>query len=170
MADSFWLSEEAAPPPSRRIEGRPDAVVVGGGVTGCACARVLAEAGLRVRVHEAREVASGASGRNGGFALWGGAMPYDIARRQLGPERARDLWLLTERYVDRMESLAGDAFRRVGSLRVAADPEERAEIRAEYETLRADGFEAEWLDELPRPIEGRFHGGLRHPVDWSFHP
>src|SRR5438874_5778002 len=121
MADSLWLSEEATPPPSRRIEGRADAVVVGGGVTGCACARVLAEAGLRVRVHEAREVASGASGRNGGFALWGGAMPYDAARGQLGPARARALWLLTERYVERMESLAGDAFRRVGSIRIASD-------------------------------------------------
>src|SRR5438270_9903100 len=156
MADSFWLSEEVPPLPVRRIEGDPDVVVVGGGVTGCACALVLAEAGLRVRVHEAREVASGASGRNGGFALWGGAMPYDVARRQLGPERARELWLLTERYVDRMESLAGDAFRRVGSLRIAVDLDEREEIRAEYEALREDGFEAEWLDELPPPPDAPF--------------
>ena len=170
MADSFWLSEEAPPLPVRRIEGRPDVVVIGGGATGCACALPLAEAGLRVRVHEAREVASGASGRNGGFALWGGAMPYDVARRQLRPESARALWQLTERYVDRMESLAGDAFRRVASLRVAADPEEREEIRAEYEALRADGFEAEWLDELPRPLADRFHGGMRHPGDGSIHP
>src|SRR2546423_7505879 len=121
MADSLWLSDETAALPARRIDGRPDAVVIGGGVTGCACALTLAEAGLRVRVHEAREVASGASGRNGGFALWGGAMPYDVARRQLGPKRARELWLLTERYVDRMESLAGDAFRRVASLPIAGD-------------------------------------------------
>jgi gamma-glutamylputrescine oxidase len=170
MADSFWLAEETASFLARRIEGRPDAVVIGGGVTGCACALALAEAGLRVRLHEAREVASGASGRNGGFARWGGAMPYDVARRQLGPEWARDLWLLTERYVDRMESLAGDAFRRVGSLRIASDLEEREEIRAEYESLREDGFEAEWLDELPPPLRGRFHGGMRHPGDGSIHP
>src|SRR5436190_19562949 len=133
MADSYWLSEKAAPVPTRRIEGRADVAVVGGGVTGCSCALALAEAGLRVRVYEAREVASGASGRNGGFALWGGAMPYDVARRQLGPERARALWLLTERSVDRMEALAGDAFRRVGSARAASDVGEREEIRAEYE-------------------------------------
>jgi gamma-glutamylputrescine oxidase len=170
MADSFWLSHAATALPVRPIEGRPDAVVVGGGVTGCACALALAEDGLRVRLHEAREVASGASGRNGGFALWGGAMPYDVARRQLGPDRARELWRLTDRYVDRMEALAGDAFRRVESLRVAHDLEEREEIRAEYEALRADGFEAEWLDELPPPLDGRFHGGMRHAGGGSIHP
>jgi gamma-glutamylputrescine oxidase len=170
MADSYWLSETATPLPGRRVEGRADVAVVGGGVTGCSCALALAEAGLRVRVYEAREVASGASGRNGGFALWGGAMPYDVARRQLGPERARALWLLTERYVDRMEALAGDAFRRVESLRIAGDRDEREEIRAEYEALRDDGFDVEWLDTLPPPLDGRFRSGRRHPDDGSIHP
>ena len=47
MADSFWLAEETASFPARRIEGRPDTVVIGGGVTGCACALALAESGLR---------------------------------------------------------------------------------------------------------------------------
>ena len=51
MADSFWLSEEAPPLPVRRIEGRPDVVVIGGGATGCACALPLAEAGLRGSEH-----------------------------------------------------------------------------------------------------------------------
>ena len=65
--------------------------IVGAGVTGCSCALTLAEAGLRVRVHEAREVAGGASGRNGGFALRGGAAPYDVTAEAIGRERAR--WL-----------------------------------------------------------------------------
>jgi hypothetical protein len=43
---------------------------------------------MSVRLHEAREIAVGASGRNGGVALLGGAMPYDHARRQLGREAA----------------------------------------------------------------------------------
>jgi gamma-glutamylputrescine oxidase len=60
--------------------------IVGGGVTGCACALALAQAGNRVRVYEAREIAGGASGRNGGFALRGGALAYDVARRELGAE------------------------------------------------------------------------------------
>ena len=37
-----------------------------------------------MRLYEAREVAAGASGRNGGFALRGAAAPYDEARNALG--------------------------------------------------------------------------------------
>jgi gamma-glutamylputrescine oxidase len=144
--------------------------IVGGGVTGCACALRLAEAGKRVRLFEAREVAGGASGRNGGFALRGGAPAYDVALRELGPERARALWVLTERYLDRLEQLAGDAFHRTGSLRLAADAGERGELEAEYEALREDGFAVEWRAELPEPLSRRFDGAIFHPPDGSLQP
>jgi glycine/D-amino acid oxidase-like deaminating enzyme len=147
-----------------------DVAIVGGGVTGCACALALASAGKRVRIYEAREIAGGASGRNGGFALRGGAPAYDVAREQLGPERARALWVVTEGYLDRLEQLAGDAFRRTGSLRLAADPAERQELQAEYEALREDGFAVEWRDELPEPLAGRFDGAIFHPPDGALQP
>ncbi|MGH3104679.1 MAG: NAD(P)/FAD-dependent oxidoreductase [Gaiellaceae bacterium] len=167
MADTYWLEEPAPSLPRLRHEGPADAVVIGGGVTGCAAALALAEGGLRVRLLEARQIATGASGRNGGFALRGGAMPYDRARRQLGAERARALWRMTERYLDRLESLAGDAFRRVGSLRLAADPGERGELEAEFEALRTDGFAVEWQDgELPPG----FSGAILHPPDGALQP
>ena len=169
MADSFWLEEPAPTLPSRPLSGRPDVEIVGGGVTGCSCALTLAGKGLRVRLHEARAVASGASGRNGGFALRGGAMPYDSAREWLGADLAADYWRLTEDYVNRMGELGGDAFRRTGSLRLAAD-DERDELRAEYEALREDGFAAEWRDRLPEPLTGRFPGALFHPDDAVLQP
>ena len=75
--------------------------IVGAGVTGCACALRLAEAGKRVRLFEAREIAGGASGRNGGFALRGAAPAYDVARAELGAERAASLWRVTERALER---------------------------------------------------------------------
>jgi glycine/D-amino acid oxidase-like deaminating enzyme len=169
MVESFWLSEPAEP--LARPDGgpRPDVVVIGAGVTGCSCALTLAEGGLRVRVHEAREVASGASGRNGGFALRGGAMSYATARQRLGPDAAKAFWRLTERSLDRMEMLAGDALRRVGSLRLA-DDEELADLRAEYDALREDGLEAEWLDELAPPLDRLYRGAIGHPRDGSLQP
>src|SRR4029077_6141111 len=87
-------------------------------------ALTLADAGLRVRVHEAREIAGGASGRNGGFAPRGAAPPYDVVPAGLGAERAASLWHLTERSLERMAELAGDAFRRTGSLRLASNADD----------------------------------------------
>jgi gamma-glutamylputrescine oxidase len=170
MTSSYWLAEQRPRLDVPRLDGRADVALVGGGVTGCACARVLAQAGLRVRLHEAREIASGASGRNGGFALRGGPPTYEAARAQLGREQARALWELTERYLDRLAELAGDAFRRTGSLRLAADAGERGELEAEYEALREDGFRAEWRDELPEPLDGCYHGAIFHPPDGSLQP
>ena len=144
--------------------------VVGGGVTGLSCALTLAEGGKRARVYEARTIASGASGRSGGFALRGGTMPYDRARERLGRDRASELWRLTERTLDRMEGLAGDALRRVGSLRLAVDEQERAELVAEYEALRTDGFEAEWINEPAGRLAKRYAGALLHPRDGALQP
>ena len=170
MTISLWLGEERLLLPVRRTSGRVDVAVIGGGVTGCACAHVLARAGLKVRLHDAREIAGGASGRNGGFALRGGAPPYDAAREQLGLEPARALWSLTERYLHRLAELAGDAFRRTGSVRLAADDGERGELEAEYEALRADGFAVEWRDELPAALAGRFAVAIFNPPDGALQP
>ncbi len=136
-------------------------------MTGCAAALALAEAGLGVRLHDAREIAGGASGRNGGFALRGGAGPYDVTAESIGRGPARELWRRTEGALDRIESLAGDAFRRTGSLRLAADDEECEALRIEYELLREDGFAAEWVEE---PLDGRFRAAILHPCDAALQP
>lgn len=67
-----------------------DVAVIGGGIVGTAAAAFLAEAGLRVTIYEATEVAAGASGRNSGVVQ----QPFDGAlvglyRRSL--ELYRDL-------------------------------------------------------------------------------
>jgi glycine/D-amino acid oxidase-like deaminating enzyme len=170
MTSSYWLDEEWPQPAATRLRGRVDVAVIGGGVTGCACAYALADAGCRVRLYEARKIAGGASGRNGGFVLRGAAPPYDEARVNLGATRARALWRLTERYLNRIFELAGDAFRRTGSLRLAADADERVELEREYRALGDDGFAVEWLDDLPKPLAGRFDGAIFHPGDGSLQP
>ncbi len=142
-------------------------MVVGGGVTGCAAALRLAEAGLKVRLHDAREIAGGASGRNGGFALRGCAAPFDVTVESIGRDAAVWLWQQTERALDRLEELAGDALRRTGSLRLAADDDERDALATELEGLRAGGFAADWIENA---LEGRFRAAIFHPPDAALQP
>jgi gamma-glutamylputrescine oxidase len=139
--------------------------VVGGGVTGLACARILAEAGLRVRVLEARRVGGGASGRNGGFALRGTASPY-VSSRQT------ELWRLTEETVEHMATLAGPEFRRAGSLYAAGLEAEVDAARLEYDALRKHGFAVEWVDrhDLPPLLRPHFLAGLFNGADGAIKP
>jgi gamma-glutamylputrescine oxidase len=169
QVEPYWLTEPWEPPPVKVGGGPVDVAIVGAGVTGCSCALALAEAGLRVRVHEARGVATGASGRNGGFALRGLAISYPQAREQFGADQAAGLWRFTEHSLDRLEALAGDAFRRVGSYRLA-DEEELDAIRAEHDALTQDGLAAEWVDELPPPLDSLYRAALLHPRDGSLQP
>jgi glycine/D-amino acid oxidase-like deaminating enzyme len=166
----YWLDRQLPAVPPGAAEGHVDVVVVGGGVTGCSAALTLARGGLRVRLLEGREIAGGASGRNGGFALRGLKAGYDDARDELGRDVAASLWALTERSLDAMSALAGDALRRTGSVRLANDAAEREALRVEYETLVEDGFDADWLDPLPAYLEGLFAGGFVHPGDAALIP
>lgn len=168
QTDPFWLTESRPAVATRELD-HVDVAVIGAGITGCACAAALAGEGRRVRVYDQRGVGEGASGRNGGFALRGAAARYDIARETYGADEARELWQRTERAVDRVEALAGDAFTRTGSLRLAADAEERVDIRAEYEALRDDGFAVDWREELPH-LRPDFRGAIFHPTDGSLQP
>lgn len=167
---SYWLVEPAEPLPRHDLEGDADVAVVGGGVTGCACALALAEAGLNVRLFDAREIAGGASGRNGGFALRGGSAPYPVLADSIGSDATAALWRWTEAELDELSLLAGDALRETGSLRLAADDDERDELREEYDALVESGFEAEWREELPPPLAGRYPAALFHPPDAVLQP
>ena len=167
---SYWLDEPADPRTTVELDGPADVAVVGGGVTGCSCALALADAGLRVRLLEAREIAGGASGRNGGFALRGGAAPYPVLAESIGDDATAAVWRWTEAELADLAELAGDAFRPTGSLRLAADEEEADELREEYGALCDAGFDAEWRVALPPPLAGRYPAALFHPPDGVLQP
>ena len=166
----YWLADAGPSSPAEDGAGHVDVGIVGAGVTGCACALALAEAGVSVRVVDERGIAEGASGRNGGFALRGTAAPYDQVVAAVGRERALALWEWTEAELRAIAELAGDAFRPLGSLRLAADGEEREDLRDELEALHADGLAADWIDAPAAPLSGRFTAAIYHPTDAALQP
>jgi sarcosine oxidase subunit beta len=114
-----------------------DVVVIGGGLSGCGTAYFLAKGGLDVLVVEQRNIASGASGRNGSCitkmdsrtltpARVSKRLPYVLADLDLlaalGPELETDIGL-----------------RQFGALDIASSPDEAEEIQRLVENQKAGG-------------------------------
>jgi gamma-glutamylputrescine oxidase len=173
----LWL-EDAAPerPP---LDGPADAqaCVIGAGIGGLATAWKLLDAGIRPLVLEARTVAGGASGRNGGFFIAGPAPMYHDARARWGKSRTIAIQRATLEAQAEMLAVAEAVgarqhFRMEGMLRLGVDATEAADVRAHHAALRADGFPGELLegDDLPEALRRPERAGLLLPHDGSVHP
>ncbi len=195
IRDSYWLDMPYTPSDPLSGDLDVDVVVIGGGVTGVTGALFLAEGGARVAVLERREIASGATGRNGGFMLAGTHEYYVEAVEELtdmygadGRKLAREAWMIALENHDLMAGLMDKYaiqcdYYRHGSYVVAmkrpdrgshADPLER--IVQSFRLLQEDGFDVEYLDEerlyglkrsplLAGALWNKFDGEL-HPVKY----
>jgi glycine/D-amino acid oxidase-like deaminating enzyme len=132
---------------------------------GAALAANLADEGLDVAVLEARNVASGATGRTTGLvsAL---PMPYAQAVERYGRAMARDLWQLTlDNRAQLIETAAalGLEVERSGSVMLATNSAEMDLLRASANMLHADGFDVSF--ESGDPPNRGFVAALRYPDD-----
>src|SRR4051794_9094309 len=91
----FWQDYPYQPREPLDGDRSVDVCVVGAGIGGVSTAWHLAERGVRALVLEARQVAAGASGRNGGFLIAGAAPFHNDARALFGGELARRIYAAT---------------------------------------------------------------------------
>jgi glycine oxidase len=121
-----------------------DAVVVGAGAIGLACAWRLAGRGLRVRVLERGDPGVGASSVAAG-------MLAPVGEATWGEERLLDLALASHLawpgFADELAGLTGldVGYAPIGALHVALDRDEAEELRRRFELMRELGLEADWL-------------------------
>lgn len=102
---SYWLDDPPFPKLcdiQGELPAEADVVIIGSGITGAAVAKSLLELSgeLRVVVCEARELCSGATGRNGGHIK---ATPYEalaMYRAKMGPEKAARLVRFQRRHLE----------------------------------------------------------------------
>ena len=154
-----------------------DACVVGLGASGLAAIDDLTERGLSVVGVDARRVAAGAAGRNGGFLL-GGAAPYlHDAIARWGAEPAVELYRATLRELDRLHDVLGPAvISRVGSIRLAGlpgpplDAAEEADRQAELADCAAHGAALREYSIHVQDYDGELGRGLFLPDDAAMNP
>lgn len=134
-----------------------DVAIVGGGIVGAACAASLSSAGLNVCVIEAVGIASGTTA-----AGMGHIVVMDDSEAQFALTRySQQLW---DALVPELPKLA--EFENCGTIWVATDNEEMAEVRRKHEFYATRGIASEILDENalraaePNLREG-LAGGLR---------
>lgn len=173
----YWLDEPYEPRLPLRGRVEAEACVIGAGVGGISCALHLARHGVDTVLLERDTVASGASGRNGGFLIAGVATFYNDARERYGHERARRIYGATleaqQQVLEVAEEFgAKDAVRRVGLLRASASEEEAEHVRAHALALREDGFPAVLVEhsELPAGAARYARNGVLTPHDAALHP
>ncbi|WP_326540040.1 NAD(P)/FAD-dependent oxidoreductase [Pseudorhodoferax sp.] len=155
-----------------------DVAIVGGGLAGLSAAIELADRGRSVVLLEARQVAWGASGRNGGQALAGLACDQSEIERQLGEGPARDVWQMTLEALDlitqRCQRFGIDCDWQSGYLSLAVNERKAGELRRWHENMqRSYGYEATWISpkEMRRWIDSpRFHSGIHDARSGHLHP
>jgi glycine/D-amino acid oxidase-like deaminating enzyme len=143
-----------------------DAVVIGAGIVGSACACELARAGMRVAIVEADIIGGGATAAGMGHIVVMDDSPAQLALTRY----SQALWS------DLAPSLPADIeYDRCGTLWIAADEEELQEVRRKQALYASANVASEILDpqalaeaepNLRRPLAG----ALRVPSDVVLYP
>lgn len=156
MAGVHWaaISKEAPFVENRSLrKAEYDIAVVGGGYCGLSIALHAARAGQSVVLLEAGTIGCGASGRNGGIVVphFPGGMTADDAAASIGSERA-------ERLAQMVADGPAFVFDQIRALGIQCDAEQNgwlqpahsekamAKVQRVYNSWKARGVDAEWLD------------------------
>jgi glycine/D-amino acid oxidase-like deaminating enzyme len=172
--NSVW-SESTPAPAYEPLAGNvaSDVAVVGGGVTGITVGLLLARAGRRVAVIEARRIGKGETGKTTAHLTEVLDTPYHVLISRFGTAGAR---LAAAGQRDAIERIAGFAdecgiacdFRRVPGFVYAETLADRAVLEREARAVRKLGLNAALVETVPLPFPTA--GALRFDDQATIHP
>lgn len=167
---SLWL-DHALPLPSDPLpEGPVEDLVVGAGITGLVTGLLLARAGRRVAVVEAREVGAMATGNTTAkisllqgtkYSRLLGYQSRSVAQAYLEANREGMEWLL------RFCEDHGVEVQRRAAFTYAAGTDEVSTVRKEYDAARSLGLDVSWLDRLDVPFPNRGAAALEEQAQFD---
>jgi gamma-glutamylputrescine oxidase len=155
-----------------------DVAIVGGGLAGLSAAIELRQRGFAVTLLEAQTIGHGASGRNGGQAIYGLACDITTIEDQLGRDAARQVFAMSLEALDlireRLARFAIDCDWRDGYLGVAMNARKARALRDEVELLASRFDHAlTWVaaNDLPQWIDSpRYVAAAHDPRSLHLHP
>ncbi|MEJ7596494.1 MAG: FAD-binding oxidoreductase [Kofleriaceae bacterium] len=159
-----WLidapADEPAPPLDRDLE--VDVAIIGGGFTGVSTAYHLSKQfpDRRIALLEAKRLANGASGRNGGLMLNG------ITVKDQDPDLMAREHAVTRGAIDAIEALIREhglavRIRRTGCLHISTTTRAAEEAHARTEELAARGVPVKWVGKTALAV----HGAVLDPTE-----
>lgn len=155
-----------------------DAIIVGAGFVGLSAALELAKRGKKVIVLEREFAGFGASGRNAGYLAGAIGVEYDLFRKKIGREKAKQV---VRYYEDAVRFVEGKLkehgidcdYNQSGIVRAGVHPSQERRLRAGIQIGAELGFESTFLNQAqmrerglpPAFIFGEYtaRGGTLHP-------
>lgn len=158
MNPSLWSSTSVVRTVPLTEDLRVDVLVVGAGITGLTAALLLARAGRRVAVVEARRIGSGVTGSSTAHLTEVLDTRYHVIENDFGADAARAVAASSRHAIERIaslieeESLEGAAFERVPGYLFTEREDGVDELRTEHAALLRVGADAVLVDEAPLPF------------------
>lgn len=169
IGESVWLDH--APPPQAYppLRGRHDAdvAVVGGGITGAACAYLLARSGARVVLVDAGRIGRGSTAASTALLMQEPDVDFGDLAARYGTATAATIWRLGRRavrsLVRTLRHLRGSTdVRALPSIYLTRDADASDLLKEEVKLRRRAGIDARWL--TPEQVRRRTgvwsHGGI----------
>lgn len=160
-----------------RGQAKADVCVIGGGLAGLTTALELSRRKKKVVLLEARQLAWGASGRNGGFVSNGFAEGIQNVQKRVGLEAARALYSLSRHGSEcvRREIEAGDPSIKMGEAWIVAlRHRDRGDLKA-YRDMMARDYDEDFqflsTEQTREKLNSvRYFESISNPRALHFHP